>query len=345
MHIRVPIGYTIRGTIGRTTRTWKFQERVTIEVPDVTSEEAPMAVSWAAHSDLHGYDPIKYAFLGHGGEDGRQFTRWYKGRHWLRLTEGHTEQYGKPAKSPELTAAGFESALPIGGGYNILGLNALSPGRDHRKVQGDPTERFSTVDRSGRNLALAQLEAAASTLMSVDGVLHVACAQPAICLAKGKDDSLEGHVLHVDTRSNVVDGKDYLVDQVLVFSLDEWEDKSHIAIRASGDRPKATARLASLEPRVHLPESIDPDILTARTADTFVRRFVIEAYPQAIHLQNYFAYDDPVAREEFIRGMLAEHRNKWEMAGLPVQLLDLADETFADAKVDLGALLTPPKPF
>ncbi|MBY3151177.1 hypothetical protein HFO56_01985 [Rhizobium laguerreae] len=345
MHIRVPIGYTIRGTIGRTTRTWKFQERVTIEVPDVTAEEAPVAVSWAAHTDMHGYDPLKHAFLGHGGEDGRQFTRWYDGRHWLRLTEGHTEQFGKPGRSPELTVAGFESALLIGGGYNILGLNALSPGRDHRKAQVDPTHRFSTVDRSGRNLALAQLEAATSKLLSVDGLLHVACAQPAICLAKGKDDSLEGYVLHVDTRSNIVDGKEYIVDKVLVFGPDEWEEMSHTAIRASGDRARATARLAALEPTVHLPESIDPGILTVRTADTLVKRFFLETYPRVVGLHKYFDHTDSVAREEFLRGFLAEHRNEWELAGLPVQLLDLADETFADARVDLGAELTLPKPF
>jgi hypothetical protein len=344
MHIRVPIGYTIRGTIGRTTRTWKFQERVAIEVPDVTAEEAPIAVSWAAHSDLRDYDHNKYAFLGHGGEDDRQFTRWYDGRHWLRLTEGSAAQYGKPGRYPELTAAGFEGALPKGGGYNILGLNHLSPG-DHRKVQVDPTERFVTVNKSTRETALGQLRSAAGSLLAVDGVLHVACAQPAICLANAKYGSPETLVLHVDTRSNVVDGKDYLLDKVLVFGLDEWEHLSITAVKASRNRTRTQERLAALKPTVHLPESIDPDIMTVRTADTFVRRFVLESYPRTIQFQRYFDYTDPVAREEYLRGLIAEHRTEWEMCDLPVELLDLADQAFADARVDLGAELSLPKLF
>jgi hypothetical protein len=344
MHIRVPIGYTIRGTIGKTTRTWKFQERVVIEVPDVSAEEAPMAVSWAVHPNLRDYDPNKYSFLGQGGEDGRQFTRWYDGRHWLRLTEGSAEQYGKPGRYPELTAAGFEGALPKGGGYNILGLNHLSPG-DHRKVQVDPTERFVTVNKSARETALGQLTSAAGSLLSVDGVLHIACAQPAICMANARYGSPETLVLHVDTRSNVVDGKDYLVDKVLVFGLDEWEDLSITAVKASCNRLRTQERLAALKPTVHLPGSIDPDILTVRTADTFVRRFVLESYPRTILFQKYFDYTDPVAREEYLRGMIAEHRTEWEMFDLPVELLDLADQAFADARVDLGAELSLPKPF
>jgi hypothetical protein len=345
MHIRVPVGYQIRGTLGRTTRTFKFQERITIEVPEVTDEEAPVAVSWAAHTDMYGYDRLRHAFLAQGGDDGRQFTRWYDGRHWLRLTEGHAQQYATPGRYSELTAAGFEGALPTGGGYNILGLNALSPGRDHRKVEDDPTDSFSKINRSGREDALDKIRAATRALLSVDGVLHVACAQPATCLARGKNDSPEGYLLHVDTRPNVVDGKEYIRDEVLVFGLDEWEEMSHTAIRGSADRPRVTERLAALEPTVHLPESINPDVLTVRTADTLVKRFFLETYPRATHVHRYFDNDEPIAKEEFLRGFLAEHRTGLENAGMPVELLDLADEAFADARVDLGTELTLPKPF
>lgn len=345
MLMRMPVGYTIRGTIGRTQRTWKFQERPMIEIAEVTSEEAPVAVSWPAHTDLTAHGRLKYNFLGQGGEDGLQLTRWYNGRHWLRLTEGSTEQYGEAGRTPNLTVARLEEGFTEGRGYNILAMNPFSPGGGHRKMEGDPREKFVTINRSGREEALARLAAAAETLLSVDGVLHVACAQPGACLALADSDSTETNVVHVDTRGPVVDGNQYLTSHTLVFGLYEWDEIADIEIRGSRDRENTRARLEALRPTVHLPESIDPDILTVRAADTYVKRFVLDCYPRMVRLHAYFDLPNMVAKEEYLRGMLAENRNAWEAEGLPVALLDLADEAFADATVELGANLSLPKPF
>lgn len=341
MHIRMPVAYTIRGTVGRTRRTYKFAEKAMIEIAETTAEEAPIAVSWPGHTDLSDYSALRYAFLGHGGDDGLQFTRWYNGRHWLRLTDSEGI-HAAPGRYPDLRARGFEEGLPSGDGYQLLGLGALSPSGDHRKTDGDPRERFVKIDRSGREHALERLARASQTLLSVDGVLHLACAQPGVCLARANLQTDENDVVHIDTKASVLDGKD---EGVLVFGLDEWDDIADIAIRSSRDRPKTTKRLAALRPTVHLPESIDPDILTVRSADTLVTRFILESYPRHINLHAYFSLTDPVAKEEYLRGLLAEKRDAWVLEGFPVQLLDLADQVFADAQVDLGASLSMAKPF
>lgn len=341
MHIRMPAAYTIRGTIGRTQRTYKFAEKAMFEIAETTADDAPIAVSWPAHTDLSHYSALKYAHLGHGGEDGLQFTRWYNGRHWLRLTDSGGI-YACPGRYPDLSGIGFEEGLPSGYGYQLLGLGTLSPGGDHRKTEGDPRDRFVKIDRSGRDQALEQLSRASKKLLSVDGVLHVACAQPGVCLARANLDTFENDVVHVDTEASVLDGQ---VERTLVFGLDEWDDVAEIAIRSSHDRPRTTARLAALRPLVHLPESIDPDILTVRSADTLVKRFIRESYPRPFNLHAYFSLTEPVAKEEYLRGLLAEKRDAWELEGFPVQLLDLADEVFADARVDLGTSFSLPKPF
>ncbi|MCZ7861889.1 hypothetical protein O9X98_10920 [Agrobacterium salinitolerans] len=341
MHIRMPVAYTIRGTIGRTQRTYKFAEKAMIEIAETTANEAPISVSWAAHTDLSHYSNSKYSYLGHGGEDGLQFTRWYNGRHWLRLSDTGGI-YAAPGRYSDLSGVGFENGLPMGHGYQVLGIPTLSPGRDHRKADGDPTERFVKIDKSARDQTHEELFRASQKLLSVDGVLHIACAQPGVCFARANFETLENDVVHIDTKASVLDGGD---EDTFVFGLDEWDEIADIAIRSSHDRPKTIARLAALRPTVHLAESIDLDILTVRSADTFVKRFIRESYPKHINMNAYFRLSDPVAKEEYLRGILAEKRGAWELAGFPVQLLDLADEVFADARVDLGASFSLPKPF
>jgi hypothetical protein len=323
---------------------WKFKESPTIEIAEASEEEAPIAVSWPAVTDTSAYQYLAYSAVGCGDLDGRQFTRWYNGRHWLRLTEGSADEYRPAGRSPALTGASFEAGFPQGRGYNILDLNSLSPG-DYKEAKADPTERFVTINRNGRDEAMEILKTASKKLLCVNGVLYVACAQPGVCLELANPQSLETNVLHVDTRSKIVDGKEYLSRHTLVFGLHEWDDVTDIVVRGSSDRENTRSKLDSLRPTVHLPESIDPDILTVRTADTFVKHFILDSYPKTITLQKYFDLNDASAKEAFLREVLAEKRDGWEAAGLPVQLLDLADETFANASIELGANLSLPKPF
>jgi hypothetical protein len=342
MHIRIPVAYIIRGTIGRTQRTYRFAETVTVEIAETNAEEAPIAVSWPAHTDLSDYRAFGYAHLGHGGEDGLQLTRWYNGRHWLRLTDNR-ENDAAPGRYPDLSCIGFEERLSSGYGFQLLGMGGFSPRSGDKKTERDPSEKFATITRSGRDYALEYVMRASQTLLSVDGVLHLACAQPGVCLARANLSTAENDVVHVHTDANALDGEGS--DDVMVFGLDQWDEITYIAIRSSLDRPKTIDRLAELRPTVHLPESIDSDVLSLRAADTMVKRFIRESYPKIARLDVYFSLTNMAAREEYIRGIVSEKRDQWERAGYPVELLDLADEAFADARVDLGESISVPKMF
>jgi hypothetical protein len=150
-------------------------------------------------------------------------------------------------------------------------------------------------------------------------------------------------VLYVETRKEFTDGSQ---KRHLVYSLDGWEDASAMVVRGSMNRARTEANLSDLAPTVHLPFSIDPEVVAKRTADTLVKQFLNETSHVSTGVSGYFLLEGALAREEFLRGTIAESRHEWEIAGLPVELLDLADQAFTDgSSIDIGITLSVPKPF
>lgn len=334
------VGYVIRGNKGRLNRSYNFAETVTAEISETTESEAPVAVSWHTPKNLSPFPMPTYAHLRASDETGRQFTRFYEGRHWLRLVEGHISQ--SYSITPELTGAAFAHGLAEGRGFDILGMARNAPGV-HKRVEGDPSSQFASTTVNTREHAMRKLDLAFSDLLLVDGVLHVACAQPAICMTDALGESDDTCVLYVETRKEFTDGSQ---KRHLVYSLDGWEDASAMVVRGSMNRARTEANLSDLAPTVHLPFSIDPEVVAKRTADTLVKQFLNETSHVSTGVSGYFLLEGALAREEFLRGTIAESRHEWEIAGLPVELLDLADQAFTDgSSIDIGITLSVPKPF
>lgn len=341
MLLRIPLRYGVKGTRGRATRTFNFQETFTIEVPEVSSHDAPVAVAWQADDSLEDFSVPKYfmGFTGHAGLDGLRLTRFFDGHHWLRLTEGARRAFDPPNQSPDLRRDAFEDGFPSGWGYQFLGLDDFRCDQPTRKTEGDPADGFVSVTDNGREKAIAALEKGATALLCVDGVFHMRCTQPVISLMQAGTTTRVSKTLHVETRREVVEGMPKVGKSNAILPLDQWDEAVDMVVRESGDRHETFRRLSRLRPVVHLPESIDPEFDRMVRADSFVREFTRMSNLVSIQVAaNYFRQPDIAAKESFLCDLLAAHRVPWEADHYPVAYLDEALDILSGARVELSPL-------
>lgn len=283
MDLTLDIGYFVKGRRpGKmVARSYRFMEAVTVDIPEVDPMDAPVAVEWTA---LAASDRKADAFLTCGDKCGRQHTRWMNGIHWLRLSEGHLGEKDPVRRVESLTANAAQPLLEQNiEGYYALGLEDLwrITGIGWKRAQGYPAYEFDLVSRSWRDETMVRAEKLAQRLISVDGQLYLACAQPGL-RAIFQDRKLVETA--VEVRAGFLDGWEGFRENQLAYGFDYWEKLP------PQSNPKA-------EFEIRIEQSIDPDIVARRNVDT---RLKVLAY----------LYHRPEGMDEDIRAFLEDTGNQ-----------------------------------
>lgn len=344
MRFTFPVSYRLEGRKPgkRVFRPYRFHETVSIEVPEITGAEAPVAVAWPC-AGVPERRKVKDWSIGCGDADGMQLTRWFGGCHWLRLVEGHVQHSWLTEKpsTRELDVATAASHLAAGTGQHGIGLNLAVrwPRNPAKEVQGDPTASFDETRNNGRDAAMAAVEKACQDLLLVDGVLHRACAQPGIRSEYFRGDS--GLALRwplVETRASILDGIGGLDHSgfVCVSYPLSWDGYQ----RGFDPSPQGL--------EVMLPESIDPDIEIARHMETAVKAAILESGggPAVIPaLLEYFGEETPTRARRLLE-LVESEGGRWiaDEALLSGLLRDLREGDENLSVPDVMAVAAAPRP-
>lgn len=272
MNFQCPVNYWITGFREGASSAKKhyFQEFVTVTIPEVPAEEAPVAVRWkpAPRVTPWMYSRFKRSDSGVVGPDGFQHTRWYDGRHWQRLCHGHlyeaSAHHTQNKPTPALTPEGLAKLLNDPGYIEhsmaavVMGLGdeqfEVSRTAGYRDVHSDPSREFSAIRRTNRTEKMNRLEEAVADLISVDGVLHRRSIQPFISVCNRKQQDADTHL------DVVIEATPYQFWQTRAqgfpsFPLSEWEAAAAFALGNSSD----TGAIRHLEPEVLVEDAIALD--------------------------------------------------------------------------------------
>lgn len=350
MQFTFNVGYAIQGRppARKQIRRYRFVERVAVEIPEISSDEAPIAVEWRVPTELKTFNRGDDRRLVSGGNDGKQFTRWYDGRHWLRLVERHSNTaYSSPFEGTTgLTLPKLMSAMENNGGYEAIGLARFSVkdiGPQPALVDHDPTEKFETLLVNERTEALSKAHAVPSNLLLVDGIVHVACAQPALRLSlklslnrdRFELGSISGVV--IDTQGDLLDGYPGF-HQHFSYPLTDWTEIMEMSQRDSDG--SMLSGISNYMVTIHIPESIDPDIDARRKVDRLVKMAAFRAFhPDEAQLREFFG-DASNQRAWRVQKMVPGH-----LASSPsFTLISRIQEIEDSMAIDIRQSLTSPPP-
>ncbi|MCV9964837.1 hypothetical protein OIU34_23370 [Pararhizobium sp. BT-229] len=285
MKIVLDIGYDIRGRRPgkRLNIAYRFRETVSAEIPEVHPNEAPVAIVWTARKAVEarwrGYDEE----LACGDVNDQMMTRWYGGRHWLRLVERNCGQTGA-ASVRELTPAvaaqaASENRTEV---FGMLGLRDYDP--RSAKTHSNPLGTFDEVARDERSLALEAVSAISDNYISVGGVLHVACAQPAIRVTdSGKMRSYRGFAenIAVEMRAKYLDRSAGYRMGMMSYPIGDWDKVWRMVYDQALDSGAPGPESHLVRPEVYIPESLSSDIDARRAVDTLVKKtlFMFPVFP------------------------------------------------------------------
>ena len=339
MKFAFPVAYSQKGRLRgkKVAREYRFSEIVDVEISEVGTDEAPVAVSWRAPRDsaITSWQDLPLLCAGH---DGRRFTRWYGGRHWIALFEGNLDPLTRSGDRAFLSAPVLADALGAGDGHPAVGMEAYAPRRSKtltaRPVPDDPASMFEELRTDGdRDNAMQAAARLADRLLVVDGTVHLACAQPAIrvpLFAEAMNDYRGAETFPVDTRASYVDGIDGYLGSRLYYPVNEWDEVVNGRADRSPHPPSIRAFLEPYRPRVFLPHSLGEGIDQRRKADNNVKRF-LRLSPEAAPKESYRYFRiGQRARMEWLETVLAENRARWESAEAPHHLLREALDLLAD---------------
>jgi hypothetical protein len=346
MRLHLPIHYTVTGRLPgkRTTRGYKFHEVTEVEIADIEPSFAPVAVSWAVNTDTGRSTHMREPRLGMAGPDGGQHTRWYDGRHWVRLLSGFFETpEHKPQRrgvGPALTVGAIEALLaqPECGYLFDLTVPGEIAGSTHM-TPSDPASRFTQVRQSTREEAFARASRITSRHIAVDGVVYEACSQPALRLLNMYEASGLRHDVVVETTK--WSGWDPVMPLAMFDEAVESALVPHAYAveihreRLETLRPVHRERLETLRPVIHLPESISDEIEAVRRADYLVRRFAdATKLSESAALKEYSLAYRTDAKLRAMREM-SHSFAAWSAGGHDVSLLEDALATLEESKIDL----------
>lgn len=139
----------------------------------------------------------------------------------------------------------------------------------------NPLGTVAELVYDGRDEALAAVSALSENFISVNGVLHIACAQPAIRVFESGKMRRRPHFeenISIDTRARCLDGHAAYKSAMIAYPLDSWGEV-HRRLSAFAKELEVPPPESHLEaPAIHIPESIDPDIDARRQLDTLLKK-------------------------------------------------------------------------
>jgi hypothetical protein len=184
-----------RGSVG----SWRnFREPVTVEIREVSSDEAPVAMQWD------------------GGIDGPRETRWFDGSHWHVLDhDTDVAHRGVPAAE----------VLKIFEDHRNMRFHRLFRGyfekASYNCVELDRS-KFVEFDDSGLRRAHDEVRAWADDCLIVDGMLYTRCPEPMYHVGFGIEVVVERRQEKLENRQFDVHGKPFRA--ATIFRADRYED-------------------------------------------------------------------------------------------------------------------------
>lgn len=268
--IYFPVTYTIHGHLtGRQQpRSYLFAEMAEASITDVAPEDAPVAVSWKVPISSRDITPWPLRRMWAFDTDQRQHTRFYDGRHWLRVL---ADQPFHNAPSVPLAASEFAARAESGLFNNCLGFAVPTKGqRKFEVVQQEPSERFVQHYDSDRRYAVALAKDLA--FIAVDDVLYVKADQPCYRLAPFTDSS--GNIAHMPVVHPFTSGERRSFDKARVTPL-PISMRDEVIRRCRSANPFSdVSHAGQFEwPEVHLTESMSADYDLEMEADYYVQEF------------------------------------------------------------------------
>ncbi|MCV9964965.1 hypothetical protein OIU34_24015 [Pararhizobium sp. BT-229] len=333
---QIPMSYVIKGIAGgrKGVRSYLFGETSTIEIDEVGTEDAPVAVSWrvpGVPADTR-FDYFNHVEARTSDASGRNHTVFYRDRHWLRLLHGFVAgaKRGHEWETSEgITLGEFLSFVDLGRYNALFGLSPIWDFMKLEAVGGDPSLMFERVAESERPRSVRSL--ARLELLSVDGIVYVAGDQPSYALPCADKHMTRFRYPYVTAMKGVL-ADNPRIDETsfLPFSMrDELE-------RRKAEAPDDVV-FPDLDVEVHLAQSISRDEDLRVGADYHVRvlmdarkRARSRQYPE---LAPYFGMTDIEEKADFI----ASVRSRWpaHSGGLSPAPLDAALSLLDERSISL----------
>lgn len=322
---QIPMSYVIKGVAGgrKGVRSYLFGETSTIEIDEVSAEEAPVAVSWrvpGVPADTR-FDYFNHVEARASDEAHRNHTVFYKERHWLRLLHGFVADAKRGHEwetSDGITLGEFISFVDLGRYNALFGFSPIWDFMKLEAVGGDPSVMFERVAESERPRSVRSL--ARLELMSVDGIVYVAGDQPAYALPSADKHMTRFSYPYVTAIKSIL-ADNPRIDETgfLPFSM-----RDELELRKA-EAPSDVV-FPDLDVEVHLPLSMSRDEDLRVGADYHVRvlndarkRARSKQYPE---LAPYFDMTDIEDKADFIAAV----RSRWptHSGGLSPAPLDAA---------------------
>lgn len=323
----IPVTYTVKGIpFGK--KAYKedlYAEFREVSVYEVDTADAPVAVSWRVpgipQHDVR-FDYLTHFEVGTCDDDGRNHTVFHQGRHWLRLLTSHLRggrsSRGRWGDGTPLLVEDFLGQA-VDGKFNALFGFDQFYGRPPLATSGeDVTPRYLTVRENSRDRTMRSLDRL--SLISVDGVLHMACNQPMIALPSA-DYGMARHVFpYVTARYRSLWDNPHADDtRFLPFSMvDELQRHTDAMPEyfVQTDHDMIVHHGPSFSNDAEIEVAADYNVALVYTATSRARK---KSYPD---LAGYFRLHDLEAKA----GFLEDARSQWadDKGGVSPALLDQA---------------------
>ena len=282
--IQFEYGFDIRGRkVGnRVSTTTRFKEPVELEIREVASIEAPIAVIWNARKKIHPSATSYDRELLCADKSGQMHTKWYEGRHWLRLVKSHSggkiSEDGSEDGSAEFSLEAFKKDLGRGRQrlFEMIGLRHHLPTSTKSVDQAESL--YLDIQANTKEQASQAIERLSKDMVIIDGVIHIACAQPGLRVTKPSDslgifrwDQIEVD-LTVETSARYLDGHAGFMRGHMAYALDKWKSVYLQATKSGIDLRQPLPEEHLKAPTVLIHESIDNNVEIRRSIDTLVKK-------------------------------------------------------------------------
>jgi hypothetical protein len=265
-----PVTYNIHGFLLRRQqpRSYLFAEMAEVSITEVAPQDAPVAVSWKVPISSRNITPWELRRMWAFDTDQRQHTRFYEGRHWLRVLADQPFH-----DAPSIPLAASEFAARAESGIFNSSLEFAVPTKGQRKfevVHQEPSDRFMKHYDSDRHRSLAR--AAGLQFISVDDVLYVRCNQPCYRLVPFAAHS--GGITHMPVIHPFATGERRGFEKTRVSAL-PLSMRDEVIRRCPVANPISdSSHGGQFEwPEIHLPESMSDDYDLEMEADYYVQEF------------------------------------------------------------------------
>jgi hypothetical protein len=265
MLLRIPYQFEVLGRKrgNRTSGQYEFFETVECDIPELSGDDAPVAVEWPDDFDSAASSRVfSVGEISRRSDTQRRHTRFHGGDHWFGMLESDNIYHAPEGMYPPLTADRFKAGLLAPTSNRLVPLHR---GYRHGKYHllDDAHEHFDEIRMSGRTVAREEAVRRAGELLIIDGDIHRKSPAPFICLSKVDALGTAFYVVKVSVDSD--DERLHLSNENRKFDILDFD-------RALSEADRLNAWCSTergyeywngynpgRRPEVLLPQSLDPD--------------------------------------------------------------------------------------